>query len=53
MTSEPQLDYHDEFMSRIEEFSVSWRNAAIQEASKHTAVKEESKNQSTLKFIEI
>jgi hypothetical protein len=25
------LDYHDEFMSKLDEFSLSWRNAAMNE----------------------
>jgi len=30
------MGYHDEFMSRLEEFSESWRNAAERERKQHT-----------------
>lgn len=31
------MDYYDEFMSKIDEFSISWRDAALQELKKQEA----------------
>lgn len=29
------MDYYDEFMSKIDEFSLSWRKAVIDESQKY------------------